>query len=678
MKGDTAVSAIGPLQSATYPYNTVALVKLPPPWELGNASAVQVGPFAYATAAHAVVNPANNRPFPGITVKPAFHVPSLASPAIRADAFVDPAYTYAANQVRGHDVSMLHAATPRSLQAYAHIFRIQSAFDDGSGTPGCAPSSQTSDPFWRDAASSWFNPSGPYGANGCFKDGPFREIVHYPNSVNGGSNNNTSDPHPYLTVGVGLWGSSYSNHRWNYELVRGIATDGVPVIGLRNAYVSPGSSGAPLFARPFGGAPVDTVLLGVVTAQAGIDGYATGAVDATANLIWTDKDWKPYSGITFSSPTEGASYDSAAVPDLIASAGAQTSQLRWESDIDGYLGTGGTVHVAGRLSPGAHTITASIGSSGSSTASGKAMTPSSTALKTLHITVTGSLPPPSFSISPATVYVPQFRSSGSFSYEWHAPGYTSLDIQSSANGGPWQPTPALNIPAAGNTGDTIGVGTTYKFRFLPHGNVSTVLGSLTVSGVVAPPPVFAANPVHLVTNGASANTVVSWSALGYEAIDWCGNTNSLGWQCGNLVTSASGTTTLPVPVGTTYHWRFYPHGSPNQGGTFQLLGELIVDCVSNSPPAFAANPAHIIVPAGGTEGSTIITWSAPNLAGLDWCGKVNNGAWIWGGLSTQPVGSTKVMVPLGTTYGYRFYPPGGATSCSASTKLGELSVYATH
>ncbi len=51
MKGDTTVSAIGPLQSATYPYNTVALVKLPPPWELGNASAVQVGPFAYATAA---------------------------------------------------------------------------------------------------------------------------------------------------------------------------------------------------------------------------------------------------------------------------------------------------------------------------------------------------------------------------------------------------------------------------------------------------------------------------------------------------------------------------------------------------------------------------------------------------------------------------------------------------
>ena len=109
VKVDAAVSAIGRLQSATYPYNTVALVKLPPPWELGNASAVQVGPFAYATAAHAVVNPANNRPFPGITVKPAFHVPSLASPTIRADAFVDPAYTYAANQVRGHDVAMQHA-----------------------------------------------------------------------------------------------------------------------------------------------------------------------------------------------------------------------------------------------------------------------------------------------------------------------------------------------------------------------------------------------------------------------------------------------------------------------------------------------------------------------------------------------------------------------------------------
>ena len=52
-----------------------------------------------------------------------------------------------------------------------------------------------------------------------------------------------------------------------------------------------------------------------MTTQAGIDGYVSEAVDATAYLIWADKDWKPCSGLSFASPTPGASHDSAAAPD---------------------------------------------------------------------------------------------------------------------------------------------------------------------------------------------------------------------------------------------------------------------------------------------------------------------------------------------------------------------------
>jgi len=161
-------------------------------------------------------------------------------------------------------------------------------------------------------------------------------------------------------------------------------------------------------------------------------------------------------------------------------------------------------------------------------------------------------PIPTFGITPDKVQIPAYLQDGAFTYEWHAPGYSSLDLQSSIDGGPWQPTPPINVPASGQYTDRIGSGTNYRFRFLPHGDSTNVLATLTVSGVTAPSPVFAANPVHLVTNAASANALVNWNAAGYGMIDWCGRINAQDWQCGQLVTADSGSTTVPVPVGTTY------------------------------------------------------------------------------------------------------------------------------
>ena len=103
----------------------------------------------------------------------------------------------------------------------------------------------------------------------------------------------------------------------------------------------------------------------------------------------------------------------------------------------------------------------------------------------------------------------------------------------------------------------------------------------------------------------------------------------------------------------------YPHGSPHQDGTEQILDELTIDCVSNSPPTFVANPAHMVVPADGSEGDTIITWNAGANAQIDWCGKVDDGPWTWSGLSTPAVGNTTIIVPIGTTNGYRFYATEG-------------------
>jgi hypothetical protein len=96
------------------------------------------------------------------------------------------------------------------------------------------------------------------------------------------------------------------------------------------------------------------------------------------------------------------------------------------------------------------------------------------------MTLTGvAAPTPSFSANPAHVVVPVGSSSGTFSYTWSAPGYQSLDISGSVNGGAW--TTPFNIPASGSSGDTIPVGSTYVYRFYPHLDTQHIIGTLTIT-----------------------------------------------------------------------------------------------------------------------------------------------------------------------------------------------------
>ena len=171
--------------------------------------------------------------------------------------------------------------------------------------------------------------------------------------------------------------------------------DDAPVIGLKNAFVSPGSSGGGLFATPNGASASQTRLLGIiVNAAANNGGYAVGKYDTSA--MWSVSDFDPTRFVSITAPAEGGTYDSGNVPNLVASAGTQTAQLRWESNVDGYLGTGGNVPISGRLSPGFQTITASVGG----VASGTGILSKAMPLKTLHLTITGSTPAPSFIMKP--------------------------------------------------------------------------------------------------------------------------------------------------------------------------------------------------------------------------------------------------------------------------------------
>ena len=669
------------LSSSQFPYNAVSLVL----FDQVNGSAVQVTPYVFMTAAHVVVNKETKVHYTGGIVYPSYGMPAPTAGLEIADLSYIPAYFPGGNEAQrtAHDVGFIRIASARPLPIYPPIYVINSARDVAASRLDLCPyGNPATDPFVLGApAASWFNGFHWPACDYLLAGNVITETVGYPDSVRGASNTNPT--RAYRDSLGFIAGSRTENYL--YELFH-YCPACTPFTGLASK-VSSGDSGGAVFGAAYNGSYFQYVLLGIISSEVvsaptgmpELSALAAGSFDYNQTYVTSELIWTPALLIDISAPIDGGSYNFNAIPNFRASAGSLTDSIRWSSDIDGYLGTGGDISVAGRLSIGSHTITASIETTGvSGDAIRRDIDPASVPVKTVHIIVGGTPPVPTFEISPTVVLIPATEVQGEFTYEWNAPGYTSLDLQNSTNGANWAPVPPLNVPSSFSVTQSIEVGTTYRFRFLPHGDSSTVLGTLEVKGVRAPLPVFVANPEHITTNGASGNTTLSWNAPGYSGIDWCGSVNDGDWGCGSLTTPAVGSTVVPVPVGTKYGYRFYPSGSPNQGGTFNLLGELFVDAMAIGSVSFMAHPTHVVVPSGGTFGNTILTWNAPGYLGLDWCGKVNGGPWTWGGLSTDAAGKVTVPVPVGTTYGYRIYAPGQAASCSASTMLADLTVEASH
>jgi hypothetical protein len=174
--------------------------------------------------------------------------------------------------------------------------------------------------------------------------------------------------------------------------------------------------------------------------------------------------------------------------------------------------------------------------------------------------------------SSGNVLIPATASptSGPFTFSWNGPGYPSLDLQGQVNGGAW--LSPLNIPASGSSDQPISLGTTYTYRLLPHGATSPILATLSVSGVAAPAPTFSINPAHVVVPPGSneGSFTFTWNAPGYESLDLAGQVNGGAWGAPFAI-SKSGSSTQPIPVGTTYNYRFYPPGD-----TVHIIGTLSV------------------------------------------------------------------------------------------------------
>lgn len=633
------------LNDFAYPYNTVGALYNATfnRW----ASAVQIGAYTYATAAHNLLGPENQ--VDDWELRPAFNM-GPTSPHVRFEAVIGPGYTFVENEIRGRDLAILLAGT-RNNRLPATLLRIQSWKDQGGGTLLCAPSLEHQDAMWYDVSESWYNPTGPNGQNNCFRDGPNRAIVHYPPELATTVELRDKNIKPFISRDVGLFGSTQQGtHR---ELIYNTA-DQQPVLGMTNAYVYRGSSGGGLFAQPLYGARSQSVLMGIVIVQAGTGGYAVGQIDNNSSFWQQYKDWQPNPNITISSPAENGIYDRASVPNLVGT-GPQASQFRWTSNIDGLLGTGANVAVAGRLSPGAHTITVTIGST-------QIAGTSDPAYRTLHITVTGSSSP-SINVTPSMVLIPATATTGPFTFTWNVPGYTSLDLRARINGSDWGA--AVPITGSGINGNNIPLYDTWVYGFFPRGSMS-LLGSFSVVGVEAPPPTFTMSPTQVLVGPTMTvgPYAFSWNAPGYQELDLYGQVNNGDWLPAPGI-PGSGNNGNNIAASVTHRYRFYPHGD-NQ----HLLGELSVTGVPRVAPTFSISPSVVIVPPGQSSGPFTYSWSAPGYASLDLWGRINGGNWL-PGPNVNATDSSGDIIPLGSTYEFRFYPPGQSTN-----PVGYLSVTA--
>lgn len=282
------------------------------------------------------------------------------------------------------------------------------------------------------------------------------------------------------------------------------------------------------------------------------------------------------------------------------------------------------------------------------------------------------------SASPTSVVIPYGVVHGTTNLTFNAQNTTGTCIWTSTNGaaaGLW----SCNGASGNASWPYLTAGSSTKFILTTSNTApSPVLAQVTVSATAGARPTMSANPAAVVVpyGAANAATTITWNAPGYSLIDWCGKIGSGAWSYSGLQTGGSGSTGTPMPPNTTYGYRLYAHGAATGCPSTGILASLTVTSTQGAQPTMSATPSTVVVPYGAQDAPSTIAWNAPGYSSVDWCGKINNGAWSFGGLQTGGSGSTVQPVPVNTTYAYRLYAHGAAAGCPSTGILASTTVTA--
>lgn len=557
--------------SNSFPYYAITYVQT----DGSSGSAVQISPYVFMTAAHVLTNQYTGEIWTGAYVLPGYNVPNI-TPAIPASSVFDTNYYPSRPDSFSHDIGFLRIAAAHYLPQYPQIFMINSSVDHGFyASDPCPYGNSGVDAFARAGGLSWYSGFTWIPGN-CY---PLNNTVvvtaGYPEVVNGVSNSQVfayQDPSGFID-GLIVNGGAL------FELQHPVGGSS-GVMGL-SSFVSSGDSGGPVFGRD-GSTWVLFGVVGVATSLGNdvfLSAIAAGAFDYNIDWVISNRDWNPTNPIVLTSPRDGGTYPREAVPDLRATAGANTAQLQWTSNFDGLLGTGGDVPVANRLTPGAQVITATLPSGVLAAEADKAL--ETVVQRIVHITVTGSLPPPQpyVYVSPNPVTIPYGQTTANANVSW-----TSVcdgdcdnwrtDISYKLNGGSYvywkEDVPAGSDVFALHAGDSV---TFYAYQ---HHFAETAGHNVTVNCVQGAQPTFSITPTHItVPAGQTSGTYsMSWTAPGYQSVDLWGRFDNTGPWSGPVGALPNSNYGDSLSVNRRVTWRTYAPGSAGPNSTQPNTGFL--------------------------------------------------------------------------------------------------------
>lgn len=680
------ILGLTPWNQSTYAFSAVAYVTFeeqPNGVAASQGSALQISPYVYVTAAHLAFNPTTRAPLKNGRIYPHYRVPDPTQ-SIRITEVIVPnefaLFDIGDPRNIGNDLAFLNVTEPTqaaSSSGFPSLRYTDSRLDlglvGGIGHP-------ESDPFfingWEIPGAlypSWFYPP-PYTINRPMQ----MYMLGYPLKVGAVIN---KEHRAYVSTGQLASGTlkeliyhcppaeSFCHPYWETlnEAAKGMS--GGPMIG-RMSIVNDRNLD---FAWQYAIIGIENAIVTDSTGDAASIG--SGYFDFNSGYIATHVGWTPDPKITLGNPVNGYTYDVSQLPLFTGNAGTSTSSLTWTSDIDGLLGTGGSVNVVGKLSQGEHAITIQIGNQPLAEATtvvssnlGSSSVPSSSVgsskrVVTIHVTAQ----PSTLTASPNPVLAPNGAAFGMTTLSWSAPSYAAVDLVLTVNG-----SQSLLRGAAASSGSVvipIYVGNSYKLDLYRPGNRTEILATTTVTGKPGPIITATPNPVVIPAGGSTGTTMLNWNSQGvapktgvYVSVDGAALT---------LVATNNQSGSVSVNwIQLNHRYEFFL--CPQDNGQLRLASTVVL-AQAMPTPTFTATPNPVPVAAGQTSATYTLAWSTPGYSQVDVYGDNNLTGQVHQFLGTAASpGSAPEPIELGERAVIKFYPHGDAT-----TLLGSVNITAT-
>jgi len=161
------------------------------------------------------------------------------------------------------------------------------------------------------------------------------------------------------------------------------------------------------------------------------------------------------------------------------------------------------------------------------------------------------------------VVVPVGSTTSTFTLTWNAPGFSTVDLYGRQNlQSPGQTLFLGSGPTSGSAPEPMSVGEVATLWLYAHGDTTTPLATLQITGIQGATMTASQNPVIVPAGQTTTTFTLSWNAPGHSQVDLWGRQNleSPGQTLFLGTGASSGTALEPMSVGEVATLWLYAHG----------------------------------------------------------------------------------------------------------------------